>query len=258
LFWAQGYERQADGRSGVWAMWTLEPDSEAPTWTDPVRLGDGIMMNKPIVLRTGEWLLPVANWFREGSASVIASSDQGRTWQTIGAANVPTRDDRSCDEHQLVELGDGSLLMWVRTGFGIGEARSFDRGRTWTEVIPSSVAHPTSRFHLRRLRSGALLVVKHGPLDERTERSHLTAYLSRDDGVSWADGLLLDERVGVSYPDSIDAKDGTIFVIYDFDRRDAREILLARFSEKDIESGKVGPDGALRILVNKAGEAKCL
>ena len=31
----------------------------------------------------------------------------------------------------------------------------------------SQIKHNTSRFFLRRLRSGALLLVKHGPLDER-------------------------------------------------------------------------------------------
>lgn len=42
---------------------------------------------------------------------------------------------------------------------------------------------------------------KHGPLDTRTSRSHLTAYLSKDDGTTWTGGLMLDERRGVSYPD---------------------------------------------------------
>lgn len=253
LFWAQGYERQADGRSGVWAMSTADPDSEHPTWTDPIRICDGIMMNKPIVLRTGEWLLPVASWFAEGSAGVVASADQGTSWSLIGRANVPVVDDRSCDEHQMVELKDGTLLMWVRTGYGIGESRSSDGGRTWTDVVASPIQHPTTRFHIRRLMDGDLVLVKHGPLDERTGRSHLTAYRSGDDGDSWSGGLLLDERDGVSYPDSVDTADGTILVIYDYDRREAREILLARFNGNDIDAGTPGPDAALRVLVNKAG-----
>ena len=36
-----------------------------------------------------------------------------------------------------------------------------------------------------------LLLVKHGPIDKKTGRSHLTAYLSEDDGKSWVGGLLL-------------------------------------------------------------------
>jgi hypothetical protein len=253
LFWAQGYERQADGRSGVWVMSTPDPDSLHPAWSPPERLSDGIMMNKPIVLQTGEWLLPVASWFTEGSAGVISSVDQGSSWKLIGRANVPVKENRSCDEHQIVELRDGTLWMWIRTAYGIGESRSRDRGHTWTEVKPSALRHPTTRFHIRRLGSGNLLLVKHGPLNEQTGRSHLTAYLSRNDGASWLGGLLLDEREGVSYPDSVEIEGGSLLVIYDFDRRGAREILLARFDQRDIESGRLGPGGALRILVNKAG-----
>lgn len=253
LFWAQGYEQQADGRSGVWAMSTKDPDSRDPAWSDPIRICDGIMMNKPIALRTGEWLLPVANWFADGSAGVVASIDEGSSWHSVGRAHVPVKDDRSCDEHQMVELLDGTLLMWVRTGYGIGESRSSDQGRTWTEVVPSRIQHPTTRFHIRRLVGGDLLLVKHGPLHERTGRSHLMAYLSRDDGDSWSGGLLLDQRDGVSYPDSVDSEDGTILVIYDYDRRDAREILMARFNRQDVEAGRIGSNAALRVLVNKAG-----
>ena len=45
----------------------------------------------------------------------------------------------------------------------------------------------------------------------------------------------------------------SLLVIYDYDRRGAREILLAHFNERDVESGQLGPDGAFRIIVNKAG-----
>ncbi|MFH1568106.1 MAG: sialidase family protein, partial [Gemmatimonadota bacterium] len=125
-----------------------------------------------------------------------------------------------------------------------------------TPVTPSRLAHPASRFFVRRLRSGRLLLVKHGPLAERTERSHLTAYLSGDDGASWQGGLLLDERAGVSYPDGAQAPDGTVYLVYDFERRGARQILLARFTEEDaLRSRCVSPRSALRLLVNQAGTA---
>jgi hypothetical protein len=64
---------------------------------------------------------------------------------------------------------------------------------------------------------------------------------------------MLDERKGVSYPDGDQTKDGTIFVIYDFDRTGAKEILMARFTEEDVLAGKVvTSNSALRLLVNKA------
>lgn len=253
LFWAQGYERHTDERSGVWAVTTTQSDSEAPSWSDPVRLCDGIMMNKPIVLSSGEWLLPVARWKQEGSAQVVRSTDRGATWTRLGCANVPAEADRNCDEHMLLERRDGSLWMLVRTGYGIGQSCSRDRGATWSPVAPAPIPHPASRFFIRRIQSDRILLVKHGPMDRRTGRSHLTAFLSEDEGRTWSHGLLLDAREGVSYPDGVEAPDGTIHVIYDRDRRGDKEILVTRFTEDDIlQAGPGSADRPPRTVVNKA------
>ena len=103
-----------------------------------------------------------------------------------------------------------------------------------------------------------MLLVKHGPINERIGRSHLTAFLSEDDGHSWMGGLLLDEREEVSYPDGVQAPDGTIYLIYDRSRKRAKEILMAKFTEDDVVHGKcISDTAALCLLVNKAkGENK--
>src|SRR5699024_11711898 len=49
-----------DGRVGVWAAISTNPDDETPAWSEPRRLANGIMMNKPIVTRGGDWLFAVA------------------------------------------------------------------------------------------------------------------------------------------------------------------------------------------------------
>ena len=88
---------------------------------------------------------------------------------------------------------------------------------------------------------------------KRTGRSHLTAFLSTDDGNTWSDGLLLDERGGVSYPDGQQAADGVIRIIYDFSRTGSRHILMARFREEDVAAGKPVTDAVkLRQLVSEA------
>jgi predicted neuraminidase len=230
-----------------------EADREDMQWSAPRRLCDGVMMCKPLVLSSGEWALPVSFWHRRDarSAGMVVSRDQGETWRERGACDVPP-DARSHDEHMLVERRDGSLWMWVRTKDGIGESVSTDRGHTWSVLQPASIQHPSTRFFIRRLESGNLLLVKHGPIRERTGRSHLTAYLSSDDGNTWSGGLLLDEREGVSYPDGQQGPDGMIHIIYDHSRTGAREILMARFAEEDVVSGKLGSAGAsLRMEVSK-------
>ena len=55
VFWGQSFGAQ-DGRYGIWAITTDDPDAENPKWSRPRRLGDGIMLNKPTVLSNGDWL----------------------------------------------------------------------------------------------------------------------------------------------------------------------------------------------------------
>ncbi|MGC8805306.1 MAG: exo-alpha-sialidase, partial [Candidatus Ratteibacteria bacterium] len=135
--------------------------------------------------------------------------------------------------------------------YGIGENYSYDRGRTWAKGCPSKIAGPGSRFHIRRLNSGNLLLINHYGFKDKI-RSHLTAMLSEDEGKTWCYQLLLDERENVSYPDAIETEDGKIFIIYDYDRYGKKEILMAVITEQDIKSGKiVMPDSKLKVPVDR-------
>ncbi len=264
LFWAQcGAEQWFDSRAGVWCIRADQALTAAPAWNAPRRLCNGIMMNKPTVLSTGEWLLPAAVWASTGEAlpelaaerfsNVFVSSDRGETFTRRGGADVP---DRAFDEHMIVERRDGSLWMLVRTRYGIGESESCDGGRTWAPGRPSGIAGPNSRFFLRRLRSGRLLLVNH---TGREARTHLAAFLSDDDGASWLPThLLLDERLAVSYPDGVQCDDGRIYVIYDHNRGDRwspgkdRQILMAVFTEEDVLAARpVSPGVRLRVVVSQ-------
>ncbi|MEQ8638227.1 sialidase family protein [Gimesia maris] len=262
VFWAQSY-RWWDGRSGVWAITTDDSDQENPKWTEPRRLCNGIMMNKPTVLSNGDWLLPVAIWKQpakesiehrfdlpeERGGNIFISKDQGKTFQLLGQTDVP---ERTFDEHMIVERKDNSLWTLVRTRYGIGESISTDGGKTWSEGKASDIPHVNARFFIRRLKSGKLLMVRHNPADKKSRRD-LTAFLSQDDGKTWQGGLLLDERSGVSYPDGVQSDDGTIYIIYDFARTRDKKILMATFTEEDVLAGKPVSDKArLRVLVNQA------
>jgi predicted neuraminidase len=182
-------------------------------------------------------------------ANVIASDDCGRAWSFVGQAIVP---GRTFDEHMIVERRDGSLWMLVRTAYGIGESVSADRGRTWGPGQQSSISHVNSRFFIRRLHSGRLLLITHNPPDGGT-RSHLVARLSDDEGQTWHGGLTIDARQGVSYPDGVQSPDGTIYLVYDYARQAEKMILMATFTEEDILLGEWTSDRARqRVLVNQA------
>jgi len=236
---------------GLWMIELTDPTSEQSPWVKPVRIATGVMMCKPIVLTTGEWALPVCTWRSEQSSKMVVSTDAGKTWTVRGGATMPP-EDRCFDEHMFIERKDRSIWLLSRTKYGIAESVSTDRGRTWPDLQPSKLLHPSARFFISRLASGNLLLVKHGPLYEKTGRSHLTAYLSKDDGASWQGGLLLDERTGVSYPDGQQDANGLIRVIYDFSRTGERLILIASFREEDVLSGRTdSPTVRLRQLVSQ-------
>ena len=281
LFWAQAAGHW-DGRAGVWAIMTEQPGSVRPNWSSPRRIADGVLMNKPIVRANGEWLLPVNLWPREANlpfinerdrlnlspgslkalihdppvargSHAIISSDRGKSFRALSVAPFPSEDGPT--ENMFVERRDGVIWMLARTRYGIGESESTDGGRSWSPARPSAITHPPTRFFITRLRSGKLLIVKQVP-PNRKDRSHLTALLSSDEGRTWTGGLLLDERMNVSYPDGVQSPDGRIYVTYDRERFSEREILLAVFREQDIEAGKTtSPQTRLKVLVNRAGGA---
>ena len=159
---------------------------------------------------------------------------------------------RNFDERMIVER-DGLLLMLVRLLDGIGESTSTDCGRTWT---PMSTGPPLTSTAASSSggcdRATCCLLVKHHHFNADgafcMDRLHLMAFLSKDAGLTWEGGLLLDDLIDIAYSDGIQAGDGRIYIIYDRDRFGSPEILMAVFSEKDVLE-KNG--GRLRLLVNR-------
>jgi len=72
----------------------------------------------------------------------------------------------------------------------------------------------------------------------RARHEKLMAFVSDDDGQTWQGGLMLDEREKVTYPVGVQAPDGTIYIIYDYNRTPNGEVLLATFTEADVRAGK--------------------
>ncbi len=256
LFWAQ-HIKEEKTKAGVWAIKTYDMESSSPEWTTPTRITDGVMMCKPTVLSTGEWILPVSTWFVAESAKAVVSADKGKTWKVNGGCTVP-EDAIRFDEHMFVEKKDGSLWLWIRTKKGIGESISKDKGKTWTPLKYLPIKHTNSRFFVRRLQSGNLLLVKHGPINEKTDRTHLMAFISKDDGETWSKGLLIDERYKISYPDGQQSKDGYIHITYDYNRKAEQTIYYTKFKEEDILSGdydsKIMEVFRNRKIISKGGE----
>ena len=255
----------------VWARICDAPDAQTPVFGAEFRMGFDapftFRMNKITVLSTGEWLMPVTLAQQPVHAwctgyndqqtptlhSVGISTDEGKSWKLHGAV----KSKPWALENMIIELKDGRLWMLIRTDSGVlWQSYSSDKGSTWSEGTASTIKSPGSRFFIRRLSSGNLFLVNHYKFKGR---SHLTAQLSTDDGVTWNEGLLLDERGGVSYPDGVQDKDGLVWITYDRDRNGAGEILLAKFKEEDVAAGRnVSGAVSLKQVVNKLNKPSIL
>ncbi|RHP34861.1 sialidase family protein [Lachnotalea sp. AF33-28] len=266
LFWSQSFGG-FDGRAGVFMSICHNPEEERLRWSRSVRITDGVMLNKPMIGKQGEWLLALSLWnnvpyaFDQGDLDrrikLCEADGSGKHVKDIsfhlrGGFDI---EGRYYDEPMVVQKIDGSLWMLLRLPDGIGEAFSCDEGRSWNNIRRAGIWGPDSRFYIGRLKSGRLLMVNHLPEDGKAKRSNLTAWLSQDDGMSWSGNLILDEREDVSYPDAAEDKEGNIYIIYDYSRFNCKEILLCRISEEEILAGKIYRDTSFtKQVIDKAGE----
>ena len=253
ICWNQRVETPR-GTPGWWAIRIDDPDApleelkKTIAQTKPVRIATGLRINKFIVLDNGEWLQPVSHTGTTGFINIYISADQGKTWKLQGRMNGMS----SITEPMAVQKENSHIWLLIRTTItgGIGQSFSYDYGKKWTAMadnLPEPLRGPQSRFYLSRLKSGALLFVNNA---SETERRDMTAYLSCDDGETWPYSLLLDDRYP-SYPDGIQDEEGNVYVVWDYGRGTAGELVLSVFTENDIKNGAFGTGSRSRVIVSK-------
>ncbi|AGA80527.1 BNR/Asp-box repeat protein [Echinicola vietnamensis DSM 17526] len=191
----------------------VKSHDDGKTWSDPINITRQIkkrewklMFNGPgkgITMRDGT--LVFAGQYKDENdmpySTLIYSQDQGETWHIGTGAKANTT------EAQVVELNDGSLMLNMRDNRG--GARSVavtkDLGKTWKE-------HPSSRSALVEPVCMASLIT-YPENRQSMDASHLffsnpavtdgrynmTIKSSKDEGMSWTKGLLLDEGKGWGY-----------------------------------------------------------
>jgi predicted neuraminidase len=246
----------------TFAIRTGEPDSEKPMWSAPLLVAEGgILFGKPLV-RAGGWLAPFCvngspPWLAQTQGketSVLLTTDEGVSWHWQGGTAVG-KALWSFSEATLAPRRDGSICMVIRTTKGLYESDSPDDGRTWSEALPMpGFAGPATRAHVRRLASGAFLLIYHDSAKAKPALECLTAWLSDDEGRTWPHKLVLDERPRVSYPDATQSPDGRIFIVYDHGRYESgeKQVLVGIVREEDIRAGKIrAPDSATKLVVNQ-------
>jgi len=129
------------------------PDAPSPVWSEEFQIDFPVpfsfRLNKPTVLASGEWILPVTfatepidGWGGFNSKQlqgVGISTDEGMTWTLHGAISTP---DAGL-ETMVTELRDHRLWMLIRTGGGfLWESHSKDKGLTWSQADVTKISSP--------------------------------------------------------------------------------------------------------------------
>ena len=147
-------------------VWTIRSLDEGRTWVDRQKVLDGYCggLINIIETRGGKVVVPVPTLLYDpGRAEVctFVSGDQGQTWERSNFIDLGGKGHHGgADEGTLVELGDGTLFMLLRTNWDrFWEARSTDEGRSWRTVRPSSLDASSAPGCLARLASGRLVLL---------------------------------------------------------------------------------------------------
>lgn len=198
-------------------FYVRKSEDEGETWSEPrlvtVDMGYFVMNNdRAVQLSSGRVLAPVSTYQDPETHSrwkslVYYSDDDCETWRRGGEVRL-TGDLASSrtglQEPGIVELRDGTLMMYMRTALGyIYACHSDDEGETWSEPEPlDGLKAPTSPATIKRVPStGDLLLVwndksdfdlskleRHGvDIVDRAfqRRAPLSCAVSRDEGETW-------------------------------------------------------------------------
>ena len=122
---------------------------------------------------------------------IIYSDDHGGTWK-ISETITP-----GCNESQLVELSDGSLMMNMRSYNGKhcrAVSISKDGGESWSEIThdPALIEPVCQASIIAYSRSNNNLILFSNPADKKS-RIRMTVRLSFDDGRTWPVSRILHE-----------------------------------------------------------------
>ncbi|MBX3439914.1 MAG: exo-alpha-sialidase, partial [Planctomycetaceae bacterium] len=178
-----------------WGMLTESTDGGV-TWSFPRRLPeqiDGPVKNKGEFLSDGRLLCPSSTEYDGWRVHFEVTTDNGRTWERIG----PINDGKTFNAIQpsILIHQDGKLQVLCRSREGnIVTSWSEDGGRSWSDVVATSLPNPNSGTDAVTLKDGRhLLVYNHtrrGSGDPQS-RALLNVAVS-DDGRNWQAALVLE------------------------------------------------------------------
>ncbi len=231
--------RILDGTSkGSRTVWVCKSTDDGVTWSSPVEItkdtkaadwtwyatGPGV----GIQTKSGRLVIPCDHKVAKTKANyahVIYSDDHGKTWKR-GPAVGP-----KCNESQVAELTDGSLLLNMRSFQASNHrfiATSKDGGETWSKPVEDATQiEPVCQASLLRYPGAKGSLLFSNPASKKREK--MTVRLSGDDGKTWP--IARELHAGpAAYSCLTVLPDGTIACLYERGTKFPYEtISLARF-----------------------------
>jgi hypothetical protein len=199
-------------------------DDEANSWSAPTEcitdeIGYYVLNNDRVIqLAGGRLVAPVAQHARVGEKSLRAgvvvcylSDDEGKTWRrsksTLSADAEGMRINLM--EPGVVELGDGRLLMVLRTKLGCQyQSWSKDGGENWTIPAPSALFSPESPATIKIIPGTTKLLAVWNDHRGQPEayrvatpprRTPLALAVSSDGGVTWGPSKTIESDPASGY-----------------------------------------------------------
>jgi hypothetical protein len=236
-----------DGHFGHWRTAAVTSDDNGRTWSAPVPFAPKptrSMIRNLYRTSWGEWLLPYQYQPTRDNTEASFMDDPGKLPQRNGVLVGPSPDGPwQAAKHELVaspgwaevnvvELSDGRLVMLCRTQTGVlHRSDSVDRGRTWSDYVPTDIPNPASKFRLFKLPDGRIALLHNPnpdfrhPNDKRNcsvGRSPLSLWISDDDLRTWSYRRDICVFPGaLEYPDGeLDADGLHLHFAFDYNRHD--------------------------------------
>jgi predicted neuraminidase len=187
---------------------------------------------KPTVLPSGRILLPL--YSDTFSLSIMAISDDGGgTWYAskplLGFGAIQPAVLRRDNGELVAYMRENGVLQHIRT------STSKDEGLTWGPVTTTDMPNPGSGLDGVRLANGHWLLVYN---DTTHERNSLAVSISDDEGKTWKWKRHLEKEASGSYhyPSVIQARDGTIHVVYSYFVKGGETMKHAAFNEAWVQA----------------------
>jgi hypothetical protein len=211
--------------SKILGTYSVRSNDGGLTWSSPVlvetKLDYAAVTSKIVQLANGDLLLPrygkmPGHW--QSKIMVARSTDGGISWPQANEVEIPNPYGTNWVEPVLADLGNGHLMVLIRTATFAHETNSYDSGLTWTTPLPTDmVAHASSLLVLDPGNPNSNILHTWG--DYSGEYAFGRPVVGQ---IIQADGTPVSERVKMyaghcgdeSYPSSVRLDDGRIFTVY--------------------------------------------